>query len=268
MFFVLCVCGLIAGGFAGLLGIGGGAITLSLLTLAEQWHLYAGTLAAATGLASTQSLFAAGSAAVVHHKQGRVCWPMVLLLLGVAMVGGYAGGAITAIVPETVLRGLFSALLLAMVANMIRKRRQSTSNQPDTATIPATFGQVWASVSVWQHVLALSIALLATTLSGLFGIGGSIFLIPIMVSIYGLPMPVAVGCGSVTAATVAGASLIGKWQAGMVDPNAALIIGVAAVIGGVVGAQLTQKVSKSTLFWMLLFIMGWALYQNTASWLF
>ncbi len=267
MFIILCICGLLAGGFAGLLGIGGGAITLSLLTVAEQWHLYTDSLAAATGLAATQSLCAAGSAAVVHHRQGRVCWPMVLLLLGSAVVGGYAGGVITAIVPEFALRGLFSALLLAMVANMIRKRRQSTSNQPETATVPTTFRQVWASIPVWQHGLALATALLATTLSGLFGIGGSIFLIPIMVSIYGLPMPVAVGCGSVTAATVAGASLVGKWQAGMVDPPAALIIGIAAVVGGIIGAQLTQKVSKSTLFWLLLMIMGWALYQNTTAWL-
>lgn len=262
---VLIFTGLFSGLMAGLMGIGGGAITLSLLTMAQQVNIYPDTLAMATGLASAQSLFAASSGAVVHHKQGRVCWPMVLLMGLTAMLGGYFGGYLTAAIPTVWLRSLFSALLLGMIINLWRKISKSKHQDNQQDVIPTSLNQLWQHHRFTTHLLALALTAVASALAGVFGIGGSIFLIPVMVGLYALPLPMAVGSGSITAAIIAGASLWGKWQYGLVDPPSAAIIGVASIAGGIIGAQYTAKVSRNALAWILLGLMAWAMLQNTQA---
>lgn len=108
--------------------------------------------------------------------------------------------------------------------------------------------------------LYLTIGLLVGTASGFFGIGGAVFIIPLLTGFAGFSQPMAQGTAMATLLLPIGALAAWKyWQNGHVDLNAALWIAGAFVIGGWLGASLTQIINPDNLrkaFGVLLIAIG------------
>ena len=117
----LMVTGTISGVFAGLLGIGGGAIVVPALAYALQWlgfdaavvqHVAVGTSLAIiipTGIASARS----------HYGRGAVDVGILKLWAPVIFASTLAGGLMAGLYPGDVLRMVFGVMALFVAANIL-----------------------------------------------------------------------------------------------------------------------------------------------------
>jgi uncharacterized membrane protein YfcA len=112
--------GVLAGLVAGLFGVGGGILFVPTLT----WLGLTQVHAEATSLLAIIPTVLVG--VWRQSRYGNVCWRPALII-GLASVGAAVGGAAVAVsLPESVLRRLFAALLLATAAQIAwqTKKRQ------------------------------------------------------------------------------------------------------------------------------------------------
>jgi uncharacterized membrane protein YfcA len=119
--------GFVAGGLAGMFGVGGGILFVPTLTLGlglTQLH------AEATSLLAIIPTAVAGG--LLHHQYGNVNWRSAVLI-GVAAIAGVEGGVqLAESLPEHVLRRLFAILVLAVAAQLVwRALRPSESEMRD-----------------------------------------------------------------------------------------------------------------------------------------
>ena len=95
-------------------------------------------------------------------------------------------------------------------------------------------------------MLALTLGLIVGTLSGLFGVGGGILFVPLLV---------ALGLGQVEAQATSLLAIVptvaaGAWSQrryGNVDARAALVVGVASIVGVEIGARVATSLDEATL---------------------
>ena len=83
--------------------------------------------------------------------------------------------------------------------------------------------------------------------SGMVGVSGGSFLVPLMVLACGVPMRVAVGTASAMVATTAFAGFLGHALQGSFRPGWALPVAAAAVCGGLIGARIALKTKPAYL---------------------
>ena len=112
--------------------------------------------------------------------------------------------------------------------------------------------------------LFLAIGLLAGVLSGLFGIGGGILIIPSLIFLAKFHAKLAIGTS--LGAMLLPVGLLGAYayyQQGNLNIKASLVIGLGLFLGAYVGAKLAQGLSGTTLqrmfavFIMLMAIRLW-----------
>jgi uncharacterized membrane protein YfcA len=94
----------------------------------------------------------------------------------------------------------------------------------------------------------LAIGLAAGVLSGLFGIGGGILIIPSLIFFAKFPTKLALGTS--LGAMLLPVGLLGAYayyQAGHLNIKASLLIGLGLFLGAYAGAKLAQSLSGTTL---------------------
>jgi uncharacterized membrane protein YfcA len=90
-------------------------------------------------------------------------------------------------------------------------------------------------------VIALAIGVLIGTISGMVGLGGAIFLIPILVYGYGMDQKAAQGTSLATMLLPIGALAFWRYYAaGHVDLKLAALLAVGFFVGGYFGGSIAQ----------------------------
>ena len=109
-------------------------------------------------------------------------------------------------------------------------------------------------------VLIAIIGLIGGILSGLFGIGGGLVIVPALILIVGFP--IATAAGTSLAALLLPVGLFGAleyYRAGNVDVRAAAVIAVGLLIGAYFGARLGTMLQPETAqraFGVFLLVVG------------
>ncbi len=109
-----------------------------------------------------------------------------------------------------------------------RAGRPAQAGGPDAAPAPG-----------WLRAAGIGIA--AGVLSGLFGVGGGIIMVPLLVAWYALDQRRASATSLLAILPIATASAAGYALTGSVDPRAGLALAVGGVLGGQVGARLLPR---------------------------
>jgi hypothetical protein len=248
----LALAGLGAGLVAGLVGVGGGVIFTPVLFAVYgalgvpddvRTPLTVGTGLFCTGLA-------AGASAVHHLRHGAVCARMALGV-GVASAGAVAlvsGGVVSQPwYSASIFQGLFAAVLLVVVARMLRSPSRSVpagADRPSSSSWGMWFGTGTAAGAVASAV----------------GVGGGVVLVPAYSRFFRLPLPRAVGTSSATILVISalstlayaglGAGLVDRPLAlGYVDVGTGLLLAGPAVVGAQGGAALAHRVDTTWLRW-------------------
>lgn len=251
----LALTGVISGLFAGLLGIGGGAIIVPMLGFALELmgfdsdviqHVAVGTSLAIiipTGISSALS----------HHKRGAVDVRVLKLWAPVIVVATLLGGLMAKWYTGDTLRIVFGVMAIFIAANIVLPFQQRL------------IGHLSASATT-HRLFAAAVGYL----SALMGIGGGSFSVPTIAAL-GATMHQAVGTSAAIGVFIAISGTIGfvvsGWGAtglpplsvGYINVPALLLIGVLAAATAPLGAALAHRLDQKTLkrvFAVFLLLVG------------
>lgn len=108
--------------------------------------------------------------------------------------------------------------------------------------------------------LVALIGLAAGILSGLFGIGGGVIIVPLLVLLIGLTAQQAAGTSLAALLLPVGLfGVIQYWQAGQINVLHAALLAVGLLIGAYLGARLGLSIPSETVqraFGVLLLVLG------------
>ena len=116
----LVFLGLLAGGVAATLGVGGGIIFVPALAIVAGFgqHLAEGTSLAV--ILPTTAI-----AAWTHARAGRIEWPIAIRIGLFGIVGGFVGAQLALTLDEALLRRLFAVLLVIVAVRMLARTQRS-----------------------------------------------------------------------------------------------------------------------------------------------
>lgn len=256
MFFELLIyilTGVIAGFFAGLLGIGGGLIIVPILTTAFAYFLDSDHLVhLAIGTSLATILVTAVASVKTHQKHDAVRWDLVKTLTPGIFIGGLLGGWIAQYMDASLLGKLFAIIELAIAIKMLLNLQPNPHRE-----MPGLFGRTVAGTTIGG-------------LSTLVGIGGGALNTPYMVW-HNVNIKQAIATSAACSLPIAAAGtlgfLIGGWNTenlpaystGYLYWPAFLGIVVASYFTAPIGARLTHQLPVKTLkrvFGLLLIMLA------------
>jgi len=220
--------------------------------------------------ASTTSQFillvSALMAAIVFGKARTMSWPLAIFFGGLnaslAFVGGFSahtfGGATLQIV-------LSILLFIAGVAMLFPEKQVTKAAISRLGYWNIHEGDNRYVINLW---VAVPLTMATGFFSGMVGISGGSFLVPLMVVGCGVPMRIAVGTATAMLAATALTGFAGNALHGGFDPALAIPCGAVAVLGGLIGSKIALKTkpkSLKTISGILTIIAAIAMLANTLS---
>ncbi|MGI8715209.1 MAG: sulfite exporter TauE/SafE family protein [Solirubrobacteraceae bacterium] len=234
----LAAFGLAAG--VGITGIGPGGVlaTAGLLVLTQL------SPAGVAGTAIVTHVATGGLGSFAYHRSGQLqeddTRRTALILAAAAVLGTPLGVLANGLVPAHVFAILLAAgAAVAGVLVWLRQRAAQTTRAPHTA--PHTAPRAATAVAIG---LGVSIA------AGLFGLGGPMLSVPLLV-IAGTPILSALGAAQAQSIVIAGVGTIGYLAQGSIDWPLAAVVGVPELAGVLVGHRIAQAVPATWLTYSL-----------------
>lgn len=247
---------------SGMLGIGGGTVMVPIFRLAFDMSAIMST---ATSLFTIIPTSISGA---VSHIRAKTC----IVSLGVAAgIGGACtsplGVWLATISPAWLIMAAAALIIGYSAVSMLRKAFKTkpakaaasgaavpeTSSTPNVAQ-PSVSDEQNASVrlSRKQLLIGACIGLGAGLASGYVGVGGGFIMVPLMLSLIGIPMKKASGTSLIAVMILAIPGVIEQGLLGNINYTAGIMVAVGSIPGAVIGARLVRKVPER----ILRFIFG------------
>lgn len=244
-FFVPALVGVLIGIASGLLGIGGGTVMVPIFRLAFGMSA---TMSTATSLFAIIPTSISGA---ISHVKGKTCIPALGIAAGLGGACLSPVGVWLAQLSPDWLVMLAAALIIGYSAiNMFKKAfKVPRAGQPaegaDAAASAPTADD--SSLSREQLLQGAAIGLVAGLASGYVGVGGGFIMVPLMLSIIGIPMRKASGTSLIAVMILAIPGVIEQGIIGNINYLAGIAIVIGTIPGAVIGARLVTKVPERTL---------------------
>lgn len=201
--------------------------------------------------ASTTSLFmimlASLAATLVFGRKKTVDWKLLFAITPFAIVGSFAGGFVAQQVSTLALKIIFAVVLCIAAFFMLRPTTEGQHPVFMPQWIPwnRTCGEHRYQVSMG---LLIPSTVLAGFIAGLIGVGGGLFLLPMLVLLFGCPTRISIGVSSTYVGITALPGFIGHLVGGSAfNIWIALPLVAAAFAGASLGPMLSLKTSVARL---------------------
>jgi uncharacterized membrane protein YfcA len=197
------------------------------------------------------------SSTLVFRKAHQVDWGTALAMETPTTLGAFIGGLLSKYISSQALGLILSVLLLTAGWFMLHPPKETIRRQ--ITTHPSRW--IWQrSVhgEIYQLDLRLMVPVMMTVglLTSMVGIGGGALKVPLMVLLFGIPMPIAIGSSAFMVGLTAAAGLLGHISAGGVDWTAALLLAIPVFIGGQIGSRLSIHLNAQYLEkWFGVFVL-------------
>ena len=290
-FFIAALVGVGVGVLSGLLGIGGGTIMVPLFRLVFGMEPIVAT---ATSLFTIVPTSLSG---MWKHAKNKTSLPRVGVVCGLAgaclsPVGVWAanvspGWAIMGAAAVVVVYSSFTMLKKAMAApkgGAAKEDCQACEKKAVSAAVamapvaPGGSGVAEAQAAPFEApaikltpkyvAKVASIGVIAGFMSGYVGVGGGFIMVPLFVSMLGIPMRLASGTSLTAVCILAIPGVIEQAVLGNIDYMVGIAMMVGSIPGAVVGANLVKYVPERALrfaFAAFLLLMAVLLIVNEAS---
>ena len=287
-FFIAALVGVGVGVLSGLLGIGGGTVMVPLFRLAFGMEPIAAT---ATSLFTIVPTSISG---MWKHAKNKTSLPRVGIVCGLmgaclSPVGVWAanvspGWAIMGAAAVVVMYSSFTMLKKALAAPKggaakgSRKACEKKSTTSDAAAVgaagatgdAAAAGLAATAIKLTPKYVAkvALIGVVAGFMSGYVGVGGGFIMVPLFVSMLGIPMRLASGTSLTAVCILAIPGVIEQAVLGNIDYMVGVAMMVGSIPGAIVGANLVKRVPERALrfaFAVFLLLMAVLLVVNEAS---
>ena len=247
LFALLLFGSLVAGALGSALGMAGGIFVVPLLTLA------AGVPFSTAVAVSLISVIACSCASAPHFLSAGLTNLRLAVVLEVATTFGVLVGVfMVGAVPDSILYGIFAAVLLVSAVQMILGRSESrvTSRSPSYQSLGGTFPERDGTVVTYQVTrLPLGAALMfgAGTLSALLGIGSGVLKIPAMDAAMRLPIKVSSGTANLMIGVTACGAAAAYLLSGALDLELSAPVVLGSLAGSILGAKILVRAAGPSL---------------------
>jgi uncharacterized protein len=230
-------------GFAGgvgttALGPGGVLVTIGLFLLSGL------PPAAISGTAIATNVGSAALGTGAFARSGQLRGPdtrrMAAVLIAAAVVGTPLGVLVNAQVSGSAFGILLGVCVAGIGALLHLRERQRQSRAAPAAPGP------WPRNPMPAARIALPLGLGVAVISGLFGLGGQLLSVPLLISI-GAPMLPALGAAQAQSIVIAGVGTIGYALRGAIAWPLVLVIGVPLLAGALAGWRIAHAVPTERL---------------------
>ncbi len=209
---------------------------------------------------STTSLFLIAitgfSAFLRFRKAKMVDWQLALVLETFTDLGAFTGGATSFHFHPHLLKLILGLLLLIASYFTIKPKNNATVSIPSGKG----FGRWNRHFNGYDYSLSLPIIIPLTFsigyLSGLLGIAGGVFKIPIMILWFGIPAKIAIATSTLMISLTGLLGLGGHLLHTAIDWKTAAILGVVVFAGGQIGSRISLKLSEKKVKFVLSGILG------------
>lgn len=239
---LLIIIGTIAGIMSGMFGIGGGAIIVPSLML---FLGFSQTQANGTSLAAL--LLPVGIFACIDYYRNNKLHIAPALAVAVGLTAATWFGASLALgLPRDLLRQGYGVLLVYMAWRYIsplkwyaEMRGQEVIKVVEDAKIDSSSPRVL--------IISLAIGLVAGIMSGLFGIGGGVVIVPAMMAFAAFDQKLATGTSLGALLLPVGLPGVLRYsQDSMVDLGVAAPLAIMLMLGAIIGARVTLSLPTKT----------------------
>ncbi len=218
--------GFVAGIVGSIVGLGGGIIMVPVLTILGFSHT----------VTSSSSLFAAFSnsvaSSVSYAKQKRIDYKLGLILGLMSIPGTILGALMSSEASPAMFKMLFGVVLIASCLYLFLKRNMESKSANMTAKL---------------LVISSGISFFAGVLSSFFGIGGGIVFVPLMILGIGLSVKHATATSQFILMFSSASGMIAHTMLGHSDFSYALLLGIGAFAGGLVGARISVDLKENSI---------------------
>jgi len=226
--------GFAAGLLGSIIGLGGGIIIVPVLTF----------FGFSPALAASNSIFAVFSNAIAssisYAKQRRIEYSIGLKLGLLSIPGTIVGAFVSSEITPSIFKILFALILISASIYIFSKRKIEQKNY---------------NLSKQIMILAIGASFFAGIISGLFGVGGGIIFVPLMVVAMGLSMKNAVPTSQFILLFASASALVTHTILGHPDFYQALLLAIGAFVGGLVGARLSLEIKENSLKILISIVM-------------
>lgn len=222
------IVGLLVGAVVGMLGAGGGLLSMPIL-------VYALGIAPHSAVAS--SLVIVGASASVslipHARRRKVSWRDGGIFGALCVVGNFAGTTLITYLPANGLMAIFTLVLVAVALTVLRQALRAPRSPGEEPAEP-------------RRIRMLPLALTATVtgmLTGLFGVGGGFIVVPALLIALRIDIRRAVGTSLFVVLINSVVGLIARIGTPVsIDWPVVLGFAAASMLGGFFGARISVGV--------------------------
>jgi uncharacterized protein len=248
---ILISIGLAAGTVGSLIGLGGGIIIVPMLLNIDHFLSAFSTVPihVAVGTSLITIVFSSLSSTLSYHKQKRIDYKSGILFLIGSVPGSLLGTYINSLLNTerfTLFFGIFLiciSVFLFISSKLNRKSKEVHKGIIRTYTNDAGEAYTYS----YSLPLAISLSICIGIISGLFGIGGGILLVPMMAFLFGFPPQLAVATSMFVVMFTTLGSSISYITLGEVNFYYILLLIPGAWFGGKIGAYINQKLKTETI---------------------
>ena len=174
----------------------------------------------------------------VFHKNRTLSWPLATLIGSFVVLPALCGGYFSHLFSGFTLKLIFAAMLFISGTIMLIPvvERKSYAGSRIFGFMAMTYGDEVHSVNLW---IVLPITITTGFVSGMVGVSGGSFLVPLMLFTCGVSMRIAIGTATILIAATAFMGLVGHIGQSDFNTTYALPLAFAALIGGFLGGKLT-----------------------------
>lgn len=230
---ILAAVGLSAGMLGSMLGVGGGIIMVPALTF----------LGLAPAQISSTSLFAVSatsvSSSIEYARQKRIDYRLGLEMAALAVPGAILGAVLSKSLSAESFRLYFGILLV--LAGMYILYKNSILKEKKDASLGAR------NPAYGRKTLVYAASFAAGVISSLFGVGGGIIFVPVMLLVLGMAMQRAAPTSQLTLMATSVAGILTHAYLGHPDYLQALVLAAGAFVGAQIGARVSRGAKEALL---------------------
>lgn len=226
--FFLILSGILAGGFASILGIGGGILIVPLLSL-----IFGLGMHTAIGTSLLCVIATSMGATPYYIQEGLTNIRLGMNLELSTTLGAIIGGSLAGILKSETLSAIFGILLFYIAFYMLLKKS-------DPSVFSGEAGR-FSNYKVKNIPLGMGICFFAGNFSGLLGVGGGFLKVPTMHFPMGIPLKNAVATGNFMVSITACAGALIYYFRGDINPTVAAPTIIGVLIGSFLGSRLIYQ---------------------------
>ncbi len=232
----MMLIGTFAGTITGLTGASAVMVVVPLVNLLLNFSIHE-----SIGVSLMVNVIASLFISYTYYRNGNVDLRSGAWIAVGSISGAQLGAIFSAKTPEVSLGGAFGIFLIVM--GIITWRRGL-----DREALAKKFGKIVRFKEGSQRVLvALILGFAVGIMTGVFGAGGGVMVLLILIFVLSFPIHLAVGTSTLIMAITASSGVLGYALQRNIRPLAGLILGISAAFSGYISARFANTVNEEIL---------------------